>query len=137
MSNPHSEDYERLLAEYQGHYARIAETQRRLREICCTATAPRQVVAITVGHGGVVTEVAFPTGAYKRMPPLELSAAVLETITAARDLALSEAAEILAPSMPAGVNAHALLSGSMDLQSMLPKTPDISDATRDVLSIRD
>lgn len=134
MSDPYTDEYDRLVGEYQQQYRRLADTQRRLREIACTVTAPRRVVSVTVGHGGVVTEVAFPTSAYKRMTPTELAAVVLETITAAREQATAEAATVLAPSMPAGVDAQALLSGSVDLQSMLPETPDVSDATRDLLS---
>jgi hypothetical protein len=134
MSDPYAAEYERLYADYQQRYQRIVETQRRLREISCTATSPRKSVSVTVGHGGVVTDVSFPTSAYKQLPPAELASVVLETITAARELATAEAATIVAPSVPEGVNVHALLSGSMDLQSLLPKDPDVSDATREMMT---
>ncbi|HKT00217.1 MAG TPA: YbaB/EbfC family nucleoid-associated protein [Rugosimonospora sp.] len=129
--------YEDRLAEYREHVARLGETQRRLSEIACTATAPRQAVSVTVGHGGVVTAISFPTGMYKRMAPVELATALMNTINEARDMALDEAGEILAPSLPPGLSARAMLTGQVDLRSMLPDTPHMSDQTREVLAARD
>ncbi|SDM81315.1 YbaB/EbfC family nucleoid-associated protein [Allokutzneria albata] len=137
MSASHTEQFEHLIARYREQYEALRETQQRLREISCTATAPRQAVSVTAGHGGVIKDVKFPTGAYKRMAPNELAAAVLGAITEAQNLATAEAAEAVAPSLPEGVDARRLFAGEVDLQTLLAPEPHLSDTVRDVLKIRD
>ncbi|MFB9909028.1 YbaB/EbfC family nucleoid-associated protein [Allokutzneria oryzae] len=137
MSTSYTEQVEHLMAQYREQYEALQRTQRRLREISCTVTAPRQTVSVTAGHGGVITDVKFPTGAYKRMAPAELAAAVLSTITEAQDKAAAEAAEAVAPSLPPGVDARKLFTGDVDLQSLLSPEPQLNDAVRDVMNIRD
>lgn len=137
MSYPQSEQIEQLKSQYEQQFAELRETQRRLSELSCTVTAPRRVVAVTVGHGGVVKDVKFPSGAYKRMTPAELESAVLKTITDAQQQVADEAADVIAPTLPAGVDARKLFSGDVDLQSLLPPTPELRPTTRDVMNIRD
>ncbi|WP_168211407.1 YbaB/EbfC family nucleoid-associated protein [Actinosynnema sp. ALI-1.44] len=137
MTASHSEQLEHLMAEYRKQFAEVHETQRRLQEISCTVAAPRQTVAVTVGHGGVVKDIKFPTGAYKRMTPTELAGAVLKAITDAQQQATREAAEVIAPSLPPGVDAQKLFSGEIDIQSLLLPEPQLQDATRDAMNIRD
>jgi hypothetical protein len=129
--------YDDYLAQYREQVARLGETQRRLGEIACTAVAPRQAVSVTVGHGGVVTAISFPTGAYKRMAPKELAAVLMDTVHAAREMAIDEAGEILAPSLPPGLNARAMLTGQVDLPSLLPTNPGMSEQSREILAARD
>jgi hypothetical protein len=132
------DDYEKFRAEYQQQVARIGETQQRLADISCTAVAPRRAISVTVGHGGVITEISFPTGAYKRMTPNELAAALINTINDARDQAVAAAGEILAPSLPEGVDPRALLTGRFDLRSLMPAArAGLSQQTRDLLAARD
>ncbi|MGW6449806.1 YbaB/EbfC family nucleoid-associated protein [Lentzea sp. NPDC055074] len=122
MSGPRSEQLERLVAQYREQFAELQETQRRLREISCSATSPRQVVTVTVGHGGVVRDVKFPSSAYKRLTPAELSAAIVRTITDAQQQAAGQAAAIVAPTLPEGVDAQKMFSGDLDLQAVLKAT---------------
>lgn len=128
--------YEDLLRLYQEQRSALATTQRLLAEISCTATAPRQVVAVTAGNAGGILDVRFPTGVYKRMAPRELAAVVLRTVRDAQDLAAGEAAQLLAPTLPTGVDVGRLLRGELDLQSLLPERPQLQDETRDQLDIR-
>ncbi|MEV0056809.1 YbaB/EbfC family nucleoid-associated protein [Saccharopolyspora shandongensis] len=137
MSASHAEQLEQLLAQYQRQFAEVKETQRRLREISCTVTAPRRTVAVTVGHGGVVKDIEFPTGAYKRMAPADLASAVLKVIADAQQQARREAADLMAPSLPPGVDAQKLFSGDIDIQSLLKPEPELHEVTRDVMNIRD
>lgn len=137
MSTQHSEQLDQLIAQYRRQFAEVKDTQRRLREISCTATAPRQVVSVTAAHGGMVTDIKFPTGAYKRLAPAELASAVLKTITEAQEQARREAADVIAPSLPPGMDARKLFSGDFDVQSLLKPEPELQDVTRDVMNIRD
>ncbi|MFI9005942.1 YbaB/EbfC family nucleoid-associated protein [Actinosynnema sp. NPDC053489] len=137
MTNPHSEQIEHLMAQYRRQFAELQETQRRLREISCTVTAPRQVVAVTAGHGGVVKDIKFPTGAFKRMTPGELASVLVKAIGDAQQQATREAAAVVAPTLPPGVDAEKLFSGGVDLQSALtPEPPPLQDITRDLMKMR-
>jgi len=132
-----SEQLEQLMAQYRKQFEELSEIQHKLREISCTVTAPRQAVTVTVGHGGAVTDIKFPTGAYKRMPPAELAKAVLKAITDAQQQVSREAAEVVAPSLPAGIDAQELFSGKADLQSLLSPEPELQDSVRDIMRMRD
>lgn len=137
MMDNHREELERLMAEYRERYDSLRETQRLLREISCTVTAPRQTVSVTAGHGGAIKEIKFPTGAYRRMAPAELAAAVLEAIGDAQKEAMRQAAEVMAPHMPKGFDAGKLFSGTMDLRSLMSPEPELHETVRDVMKIRD
>ncbi|QFZ18585.1 YbaB/EbfC family nucleoid-associated protein [Saccharothrix syringae] len=134
MSNPYSEQLSRLMAEYRETQRAMVEAQQRLRSLSVTETAPRRVVSVTVGHGGRVEDIKFPTAAYKRMPPTELASALLDAIAAAQRRAVDEAAEVMAPHMPAGVDARALLSGDVEASSFEVPQSGVSDILRDLMS---
>ncbi|MFD9698142.1 YbaB/EbfC family nucleoid-associated protein [Lentzea sp. NPDC059081] len=137
MSTPHSEQLEQLMSQYQRQMAEVKETQRKLREISCTATAPRRALTVTVTHGGAVSDIKFPSGAYKRMAPAELASVLLKTITEAQQLARQAAAEVVAPTLPPGMDAQKLFSGEVDIHSLLKPEPELQDVTRDVMDIRE
>lgn len=126
---PYDQQIEQTLAKYREQRAGLGELQRRLGEISCSATAPRQTVSVTVGHQGEVVDLKFPTGAYKRMAPSELAAAILSTIGEARSKALDEAAELLSPMLPSGMAARDIVAGKADLQAMMPVEPRVADFT--------
>lgn len=136
MSSPHSDQIEELRTEFRRQFAELQDTQRRLGELSCTVTAPRQVVSVTVGHGGVVKDVKFPTGAYKRMAPTELAAALLKTITDAQQQIAGQAAEVIAPTLPPGLDARKLFSGDIDLQSVLAPMVEQREAVRGTMNTR-
>lgn len=102
MSSPYDQHIEELLGAYRRERAQIGELQRTMREVKASATAPRQALKVTVNSQGEVTEIEFPTGAYKRMAPVELSQMLLTTIQKARTTAMAEVAEVLAGHLPAG-----------------------------------
>lgn len=123
MPTNHDEEMEQLLAAYREQAAGLADTQARLAGISCSATAPRQTVTATVGGQGEVLDLKFPSDAYKRMAPRELSAAILATIREAREKSLDEAAAILAPMLPDGLDARQIVAGKADLTAMMPEEP--------------
>ena len=125
------DDLEGLMETYRRQREELEAVQVKIRSLACTAVAPRRTVSVTAGYGGEVTDITFPTAAYKRLPPAELAAAVTATVRQAQALATAEAAELLAPSMPEGVDVNGLLAGTVDLSSLLPVEPGLRSGARD------
>ncbi|WP_406122651.1 YbaB/EbfC family nucleoid-associated protein [Streptomyces canus] len=134
MSSPYDQHIEELLGAYRRERAQIGELQRTMREVKASATAPRQALKVTVNSQGEVTEIEFPTGAYKRMAPVELSQMLLTTIQKARTTAMAEVAEVLSGHLPAGVAAADLLRGKADLGGLLPEMPPMADEVREYVA---
>jgi hypothetical protein len=85
------------------------------------------VVSVTVGRAGEVTDLKFPTNAYKNMTATELASVILKTIEDARDQALAQSAELLAPMLPAGLDAQAVVRGTADLTTVFGEEPRMRD----------
>ena len=130
-SSPYDQHIEELLGAYRRERAQIGELQRRMREVKASATAPRQALKVTVNSQGEVTAIEFPTGAYKRMAPVELSQLLVSTIQKARATAMAEVAEVLSGHLPAGMSAVDLLQGKADLGGLLPETPTMADEVQE------
>jgi DNA-binding protein YbaB len=133
VSSPYDQQIEQLLGTYRSERAQVGELQRRMREVKGSATAPRQAVKVTVNAQGEVTDLEFPTGAYKRMPPVELSQLLLKTIQQARSKAMAEVADVLSGHLPEGIAAGDLLQGKADLGGLLPETPPMADLVREYI----
>jgi hypothetical protein len=125
-------DLEGLAEECRRQGRVLQETQRGLQQISCTATSPRRVVSVCAGHGGKVREVVFIGDGYKRLAPRELGEVVLSTVREAQDLAVVEAARVLAPTMPAGLDPLRVLRGEVELADILPVRPEMHDAVGDM-----
>lgn len=117
-----SVDYHRLIEELTREYARArertGELRRKVSELTVTVTAPRETVKVTVGAQGEVRAIEFPTGAYKRMAPAELSAALMSALTEATEKARVQLGEIMAPSMPKGLNFLDVVSGKAGMPAL-------------------
>lgn len=124
---------EQLFEEYQRKRDTLAETQRQMSAISATASSPRREVTITVGQNGVLTDVQFANSAYRRMSPTDLSAAILSTYTDAKEDAMRQAADILAPLLPDGVDASALVRGKAGPDAFLPAEPRLATSVREIL----
>jgi DNA-binding protein YbaB len=136
MSSPHADRVEQLQEQLRQQLTELRETQQKLGELSCTVTAPRQTVSVTVGYGGFVKDVKFPTGAYKRMAPAELASALLKVIADAQSQVAAKSAEVLAPSMPAGVDVHKVFRGEADLPSVLTAELDRHEARHQTMNLR-
>ncbi|MCH0567247.1 YbaB/EbfC family nucleoid-associated protein [Streptomyces sp. MUM 2J] len=134
MTSPYDQEIEDLLALYRKQREEAAETRRQINEVTGTATAPRQTVKATVNAQGEVVAIEFPTGAYHRMPPKELSEALLATLRQARANALEAVAEVTSLGLPAGVKVADLLEGRADATAMLAEEPGMSDSVREYLA---
>ncbi|MBY8888869.1 YbaB/EbfC family nucleoid-associated protein [Streptomyces sp. PTM05] len=133
MSSPYDQEIEDLLALYRKQREEAVETRRRINEVTGTATAPRQTVKATVNAQGELTAIEFPTGAYHRMAPKELSEALMTTIRQARANALEAVAELTSLNLPAGVKVTDLLEGKVDATALLPQEPGAPDEVREYI----
>lgn len=62
----------------------LTNLHRTTREISATATSTRHAVVVTVGPNGVVTDIRFPAGAFRRMTTGELSSALMTAYNEAK-----------------------------------------------------
>jgi hypothetical protein len=127
---------EGLFAEYERQRGSITDLQARMKEVRASATSPRREVTVTVGRGGELTDIAFPTGAYKRLTPTELTSIILRTFGEAREQAMDQAAELLAPLLPAGMNAAQMVRGETGVDTYLPPGgPRMTSGARALLGL--
>ncbi|HUQ54865.1 YbaB/EbfC family nucleoid-associated protein [Lentzea sp.] len=120
MSSSLEEQFEQTREEFRRKREDLRDVQAKMAGISVSVTAPRRVVEVTVGRNGDVTDVSFPSGAYKSMVPSELAKVVLETVRNAQEKAREELAQLMEPMMPAGFAVRDLLAGKADLDAMLP-----------------
>jgi hypothetical protein len=125
---------EQLFEDYQRQRDSLAETQRRMSEISATASSPRREVTVTVGQNGVMTDIQFSGSAHRRMAPADLTAAILATYADAKESVMQQAAAILAPLLPAGLDASALVRGQAGPDAFLPAEPRIATSVRELLT---
>jgi DNA-binding protein YbaB len=130
-----NERIEHLFEEYQRQRDNLGEMQRKMSEISASATSPRREVTVTVGQNGVLTDIQFSTGAYRRMTPADLTAVVMATFAEAKEAALGEAARILAPMLPEGVDAGAMVRGKAGVDAYLPPEPRMATSVREILGM--
>lgn len=131
MATPFDQEIEELLDQYRKKRAEVADMRRRLDETTATATAPKQVVKVTVGAQGEVTAIEFPTAAFRRLPPKELADTLLNTIQQARAKALEKTNELVSAHLPAGVSLADLIQGKANPTDLLPEDPAMPDSVRD------
>jgi DNA-binding protein YbaB len=130
-----NERIEHLFQEYERQRSSLTTMQQKMREISASATSPRREVTVTVGQNGVVTDVTFPTGAYKRLTPAELTAVIMQTYAEAKEQVMELAAEVLAPVLPEGMDAHALVRGTAGAETFLPAEPRMATSVREFLGL--
>ncbi|MFE2718459.1 YbaB/EbfC family nucleoid-associated protein [Streptomyces mirabilis] len=123
VSTPYDQQIEGLFEEYRKARSASAERFRQIQEISATATAPRQSVKVTVGVRGDITALEFPTGAYRRMAPAELSQAILAAIQEARAKALAQLSDMDLGGVLSAMNPTDLLQGKVDPAAVLPEDP--------------
>lgn len=134
MSGEQDRVLEQLFQDYQSHRSRMADMARQMQEIFGTATSPRREVTVTVKHNGGMTDIKFTGSAYRRLAPNELSELILATVNEAKEKAAEQAAELLAPMLPNGMNARDLVSGKLGLNAFAPEGgPNLPQIVRENL----
>lgn len=129
----YEQEIEQLLAEYRTRREEADTDRRRINAATGTATAPRRVVKVTVSARGEVTDIEFPTGAFRRMTPKELAEILKTTIAEARTAALAEVDGMVFGHVPLGLSPSALLSGTADISELLPAEPEADERVKDYL----
>src|SRR5690349_18901962 len=98
--------------------------QQKMAKVSSTATAPRNVVSVTVGVHGQIIGVEFPTKAYKNMAPAELATVLCDTVRKAQTLAREQLVDLMEPMMPAGMSMRNMDPGKIDIDRLFPENPD-------------
>lgn len=116
-----------LLEDLKQKQARASELRRKLDEISASATAPRNIVKVTVNAQGQLSGIEFPVAGYKRLPPVELAKTIMDTAREAADKAIDAVRELMTPEMPAGLNFIDMLQGKApqpDLAAIVKTLPE-------------
>jgi DNA-binding protein YbaB len=121
----YEQEIEELMAEYRRRREEADTTRRRINESAGTATAPRKAVKVTVTARGEVTDIEFPTAAFRRMAPKELADILKATIAEARQKALAEVdQQVTFGRLLKGLQPSALLTGNVQLADLFPPEPE-------------
>lgn len=132
MPSPQEKMLEDALGAFQRQREHLSAAKERVAEATGSATSARREVTATVGRTGEVTELSFPTSAYKRMAPAELAAVIVRTIEQARQQAVDASAEELAPMLPPGFSARDLMAGKVDVEALFAaRVPGFEGGTED------
>jgi hypothetical protein len=129
----YEQEIEQLLADYRKEREEADSNRRRVNAVTGTATSRRREVKITVSARGEVSEIDFPTGAFRRMTPKELGEIIRTTIAEARAQALEQVDEIPFARSLFGLKPSEVLTGEFDMNSLLPVDPQTGDLVRDYL----
>jgi DNA-binding protein YbaB len=105
-------------AAFEEQKRAVADFEKAVAESETTVTAKNHAITVTVDGRGELTDVKFPTNAYRKMAPAELSSLLVETVTAARDQARKGLNELLETIVPTGMAAD-FLTNSVDVEGML------------------
>jgi len=124
LSSPLQDQFEKTLAEYRQKRADLKGMQARMAEMSSTASAPRNVVTVTVDVHGQITGISFPANAYKNMAPSELGNIVCETARKAQTMAREQLTEMMEPMMPEGMSMRGREPGKIDIDRLFPENPE-------------
>jgi DNA-binding protein YbaB len=124
---------ENALLRYRELRKGVMETQRQIQEISGTAVSKRQTVKVTVNVQGEIIAIEFPTGAYKRMTPIELAETIKSTAQEAKEKALEDFNALMDPKISIGLSFKELMQGKADLLAGLPEEPVMTDEVADYL----
>ena len=125
---------EQVLDDYQRQHSVMGEIHRQLQALTASAVSPRRELEVTVKHTGGVVSITFNGTAYRRMAGKELSALLMRTIATATEKAAAEAAELIAPTLPLGMDAQALMRGKVSFDALAPGSgPRMYSAVREQL----
>ncbi|WP_236795746.1 YbaB/EbfC family nucleoid-associated protein [Amycolatopsis sp. GM8] len=111
----HRAQVEELLADYRRSREQLASVQQELSAVTASASDPDRVITAIVGPRGTLTKLDISDEAYRRYRPAQLAEQIVRVTAAATVRALGDAAEIMAPALPAGTDPQALLLGTADL----------------------
>jgi DNA-binding protein YbaB len=124
----HQSQVDELLADYRRSRERLADVHRELASATASATDPDGLITATVGPRGTLTGLVIDESAYRRYRPAELAEQIVRATASATVRAFGQAAEVLAPALPAGTDPQALLFGTADLDAGALTPPEKAPA---------
>ncbi|GLY00698.1 MULTISPECIES: YbaB/EbfC family nucleoid-associated protein [Actinoplanes] len=130
----YSERIESLFQEYEKQRNSLTDMQAKMSALSATAMSPRREVSVTVGQNGVLTDIQFPTSAHKRLTTADLTKLIMETYGDAKEQVMNQAAAVLSPMLPDGLDAQKLVRGQAGADAFLPKEPRMVTSVREILN---
>ncbi|TCB95431.1 YbaB/EbfC family DNA-binding protein [Micromonospora zingiberis] len=118
MTGPVHHMMEHSFSAFEEQKRAVTEFEKWVSESETTVVAKSRAVSITVDGRGDLTDVKFPTGAYRKMAPAELSTLLVETVTSARNQARASMNEALQTILPGGMAAD-FLTNSVDIDEIM------------------
>lgn len=119
MSNPLQDKIEQAFADLEHSQAAITAIQDELAAGSTTVTSKNRAVEVTVDGHGAVTEIKFPTKAYRTMAPAELGSLLVETLGEARRESEEAATNLMRTTLPDSGPLLAAFGGSTDFDTVL------------------
>jgi len=126
MSVPMQNQLESALAGLRAQQEKIREFRAAMVERTTTVTSKNRMISATVGSGGKLVALAFKGNRYRNLPPAELSALVVETVSRAQRTAAKEAMEAAIGLMPNGLGLPAFASGDLDMDKMVDAALEVA-----------
>ncbi|MPY97462.1 MAG: YbaB/EbfC family DNA-binding protein [Actinophytocola sp.] len=111
----HRAQVDELLADYARSRELLAMAQQRLAAITATERSADGGITVTVGSRGTLTGLTLADDVYRTHRPSALASEIVRLVTSASQRALAEATDVLAPTLPAGIDPKATLLGTADL----------------------
>ena len=119
MSTPLQNELEQAYAELERGRAAIEAIHRDLADTETERMSRNRALTVTVDSRGAVTGIKFNNNTYRAMAGAELAQLLLDTITAAREAAVTNTANRFKSVLPAGMPLQGMLNGTVDLDGMV------------------
>jgi DNA-binding protein YbaB len=113
----HQAEAEQLLAEYRRSREQLAAVQRALATLSVSERSQDGAVTVTVGAQGTLTNLEIHDETYRYYRPRQLAETILWLAQEAARRASVQAARLIEPVLPPGVDPAALLAGTADLRA--------------------
>ncbi|MGH3715660.1 MAG: YbaB/EbfC family nucleoid-associated protein [Micromonosporaceae bacterium] len=119
MSNPLQDKIEQAYADFERTQAAITTIQDELADGSTTVTSKNRAVQVTVDGHGDVSEIKFPTKAYRTMAPAELGSLLVTTLGEARREAVERATQLMRTTLPDTAPLLQAFGGSADFETVM------------------
>ncbi|NMO55375.1 YbaB/EbfC family DNA-binding protein [Actinoplanes sp. TBRC 11911] len=119
MSSPMHDRIEQAYAEFEKKKEAIAGFENAIGTAHTTVTSKNRELNVTVDGRGDLTEIKFPTNAYRSMAPAELANLLVDTVRSAREKARAEAANMLESLLPARAPILSMLNNPGGFDQMM------------------
>jgi DNA-binding protein YbaB len=130
MSSPLNDQVEEAIAEFKQQHDKLLETRQKLEKETASASSKDHLITVTATVAGAVKEIKFHRTDYASMPPAELSAVLVETISAAREKSATLAREAFLPFGGLAGGLRESLAGGSDLDELFAPVQELLDSVQ-------